>query len=160
MEEYVAAVSRAPLHRVERSPSRRAVLPNRRLDPPIAAIETWIGHFTAWRKEFCEAMDTLPARAADRTREQEQQVLGFTSAVKNIDFGCTYMNGFAMVATVLREKIMANYQPTWGGSLDPWSVGYGCLPAAEERLVDLRQRRDALQTKIDAVMRASETVSV
>lgn len=131
-----------------------------RLEPQVAAVETWLSHLRAWRAEWCEEMNTLPARAADRTREQEHRMIALTAAIRNVDFGAEYSNNCAMLATPLREKICAHYHPSWDmQTLDPWAVGYGPIATAEQRRADLVKKRDALQSRLDAALREPEPVT-
>jgi hypothetical protein len=132
-----------------------------KLDPQIAAIKKWCDHLTAWRTEFTKRIAALPASADSRTRAQEQEVAGLTAAIKNIDFGCRYSNEWAVIAGPLRERIMAAYTPTWDmPTLDPWAVGYGPLPTAQQRLAELTKRRDEAQARLDAALCEPEAAMV
>lgn len=128
------------------------------VEAEIAPVTQWIAHLTSWRAEWCTRMNDLPARAADRTREQEFEMVQLVGAIKAVDFGCTYVNGRAVLATLLAEKIKATYPPRWDmQTLDPWQVGFGCIEHAEARLADLVKKRDVLQSHLDAAMREPES---
>jgi hypothetical protein len=126
-----------------------------KLDPQIAAVTVWIDHLQAWRKEFVDRLATLPHTGK---QEQEQERSALTLAVDNIDNGCAYAYGVAMVAGPLREKIEAHYTPTWSmQTLDRWAVGHGCLGHAQALLAELQRKRDALQSQLDAALQEPVT---
>jgi hypothetical protein len=62
------------------------------IDAKILTLKRWINHLTEWRKTFCDLLAALPARAADRTREEQEQGLGLKLSIANIDRGCEYWN--------------------------------------------------------------------
>ena len=113
------------------------------IDAKIPALKKWIDHLTEWRKAFCGQLAALLARSADRTPEEQEQVCGLKRSISNIDRGCEYWNGSAVVGPQLAALIKAHYRPTWDGPRDPWSAGHGSLPVAERLLESLQRERDS-----------------
>ncbi len=112
-------------------------------DAKLAPITATVKLLTPWRKEFCDELLACPPR--------HPRAVPLGAAIKAIDFGVAWSSGMAVVPTLLREKLMAAFVPTWGKN-DPWLYIADDLQSCEKRLTELNAQRNAAQAALDAAL--------
>lgn len=115
--------------------------------PPL---QKWVAVLAKGREAFTTELLAMPE--GNLTREQEQRVAQLQGAIENIDYGCDYAGGIALLSPLVANLIKANYAPTWDGPRDPWAVGFGSLVQATKQLAQFEGDRDAAQAELDAAL--------
>ena len=104
------------------------------IDEKIESLTCWIAHLVEWRKELSDQLSVL------QIQESELKL-----SIQNIDQGCEYWQGTAVIGAPLAALIKMHYRPTWDGPRGPWSAGHGSLPVAQRLLESLQREREDLQ---------------
>jgi hypothetical protein len=116
------------------------------------AIALWIERLTTWKAEFQQTLEALPMIGPDVTREQHQERMSLVASLRNIDQGVDHFNGRAALGRALKEKILEHYTFSYGTHQDPWDLGRGSLPSAQEWLTRADAELADVQQQLDAAL--------
>jgi hypothetical protein len=125
-------------------------------DAQIAEQESWRDLLLAFRKETADVIVKLLAEKAALTDRHEQRriderLLALTASIRAVDRGIEYVGPHAMLPTPLNEWLLAHGVTPKPGQTNVWN-GRGSIAQTQQRLLELRDKRNELQARIDAAL--------
>jgi len=115
------------------------------VEPLIATLTTWRDHLVTWRQTLEEQLAA--------TGPQDRRRYGLELSVERIDRGLDLVNE-AYPANIVLDDLMreAGYQPRDLVARANGECWLGTLAYTEQRLRELRPRRDDARDRLDAVL--------